>query len=484
VTPSPRLANWRLGVWPALLTALALYLPTLAFSWAADDHWYVVAKPWSAIPGMFNIFDHTRFFYRPLSAVSYLLNYELFGPNPGGWHAVNLLWYLACVYLAYLFYRRLTSTGLASIAALLFAIQPVHPGAVSWIAALADLQATSFVLLAGWAWLSYRQQPSRAAYLLTFAAVTLALLSKEAAVALVPALLLGDLLLYGKELGRHKWRSLAEYVGIGLPLVIYLSLRFFNLANGGVVLYNFWWQDRPGDFWISNLLYLLNSFGIQLYELTAGQVLLCGLVIIASLLLVWRLGRVAVFMLLWVPLTLAPVVPYLTAISFPPGRTVLLPSVGASLLLALLLGYLYQRAQAGIRLSRWLGAVSGMLVVTGWLVGAALHNYDWYQAGEINKRIISDFHRLQPVVAADAIIYFRDVPYEHGIATVVGNRGLRYMLRQPNGALPRVIDMVGYTDPAKYCLAGDTSYFAAAPDGGLTRLASCQAWLDWRRVSQ
>jgi len=61
---------------------------------------------------------------------------------------------------------------------------------------------------------------------------------------------------------------------------------------------------------------------------------------------------------------------------------------------------------------------------------------------------------------------------------------LRYMLRQPNGALPRVIDMVGHTDPAKYCLAGDSSYFAVAPDGGLTRLASCQAWLDWPGVSQ
>jgi len=40
---------------------------------------------------------------------SYLLSYKLFGPNPAAWHAVNLLWCLACVYLCFLFARKLTN---------------------------------------------------------------------------------------------------------------------------------------------------------------------------------------------------------------------------------------------------------------------------------------------------------------------------------------------------------------------------------------
>ena len=59
----------RLAAWPTLLIAALLYLPMVGYSWAADDHWYLVDKPWSAVPGMFNLLDTSRFFYRPLSAL-------------------------------------------------------------------------------------------------------------------------------------------------------------------------------------------------------------------------------------------------------------------------------------------------------------------------------------------------------------------------------------------------------------------------------
>ncbi len=87
---------------------------------------------------MFNILDPSRFFYRPLSAVSYFLSYKLFGDNPHAWHAINLLWYLACVYACYTLARWLTDGTIAAVTALLFAVHPLHPGAVAWIASLSD----------------------------------------------------------------------------------------------------------------------------------------------------------------------------------------------------------------------------------------------------------------------------------------------------------------------------------------------------------
>ena len=477
VVAAPTSLLSRLAAWPALLIAALLYLPTVGYSWAADDHWYLVDKPWSVVPGMFNLLDTSRFFYRPLSALSYLLSYKLFGPNPAAWHAINLLWYLTCVYLCFLFARKLLGLEAAVLGSLFFAAHPAHPGAVAWVSSLSDVQAASFALLAAWAWLLYRERGRAGYYWLTSGAVVFALLSKEAAAALPLVLLVGDLLLGWRTRWRRRWWTLAQYVGLLLPLLVYFTLKSVALSNGGVVLYKLWFTSDPWQLLPSTLTYVLNSFGLPVYYLDGLGVALSLLLVVGLGLVSWRMGATACYLLAWVLLMLGPVVLNIKATNLT-ERTVFLPSVGSSLLLGLLLVTAYRKI-AVQRPARWLlgAAVGGLLLLA--VAGTIVHNYDWYQAGQINARIISDFRRLQPSVPADAIVYFRGVPYLYGNAYVVGNRGLNYMLRQPNGSLLRVIDK-DFSPPDKYCLPGNTFYFAVAADGSVTKLADCQTWLEWR----
>ncbi len=467
----------RLALWPALIATLALYLPTLWYSWAADDAWYLVAKPWSAVPGMFNILDPTRFFYRPLSAVSYFLSYTLFGDNPAAWHAVNLLWYLACVYACFLLARRLLGVTGAMLGTLLFAIHPAHPGAVDWISSLSDVQAATFALLAAWLWLCYRDGGQRSRYLLTVASLGLALLSKEAATTMPFVIILGDLLFNARQGWRRKFITLLEYAGLLLPLAIYALLKGLALSSGGVILYKPWFLSDPGKLLPSTLLYILHSVGLPIYSLDTLGGFLSLLVVGLLVAVAWRLGKAGWCCLLWLLLTLAPVAISLQATNLT-ERTVFLPSVGTCLLLAGLLVYLYHRVRPE-RVGRLLvGATSaGLLLLAVW--GTAVHSYDWYMAGEINARIIRDFRRLQPSLPADAIIYFRDVPYLYGNAYVVGNRGLNYMLRPAGSGPVRVIDK-DFSTADKFCLPGNTLYFATAPNGSVTKLPDCQTWLNWQ----
>jgi tetratricopeptide (TPR) repeat protein len=97
--------------------------------------------------------------YRPLTTLSYLVNYAVLGngENPAGYHIVNFLLHWANVWLVFLIIRRLASRlDVALVAAALFAIHPVNTEAVTNIVGRADLLATFFVLLGGWWYLQGR----------------------------------------------------------------------------------------------------------------------------------------------------------------------------------------------------------------------------------------------------------------------------------------------------------------------------------------
>jgi protein O-mannosyl-transferase len=87
-------------------------------------------------------------YYRPLVTLSYMVDYWLYGLNPAGFHATNILIHAAGV--VSLFYL-LTLLGLSSaMAGLAAAVWAVHPGvaeSVAWISGRTDSLATVFMLL-------------------------------------------------------------------------------------------------------------------------------------------------------------------------------------------------------------------------------------------------------------------------------------------------------------------------------------------------
>lgn len=87
--------------------------------------------------------------YRPLILVWYWINYRLFGLNPAPWHASILAVYLITVWLVFKVSRRLAGDSTpALLAAAVFALTPVHAGALGWMAPCGYVLGTALTLVA------------------------------------------------------------------------------------------------------------------------------------------------------------------------------------------------------------------------------------------------------------------------------------------------------------------------------------------------
>ena len=86
--------------------------------------------------------------YRPLCVLSFKLNYLLHGLEPLGYHLVNLVLHLLVTLLLHRVSQTYSfSPGTSFVAALLFAVHPVHTEAVTGAVGRAELLAAAFFLL-------------------------------------------------------------------------------------------------------------------------------------------------------------------------------------------------------------------------------------------------------------------------------------------------------------------------------------------------
>jgi len=88
--------------------------------------------------------------YRPLTSLSFALNWALTGASPAPFHAVNVALHVVVCLLLFAALRRLGAGSSTSFAAaVLFAVHPLHTEAVTWIVGRAELIGAAF-FLGGW----------------------------------------------------------------------------------------------------------------------------------------------------------------------------------------------------------------------------------------------------------------------------------------------------------------------------------------------
>ncbi len=93
---------------------------------------------------------------RPLTHLTFWLNYQLSGTSPFGYHALNLALHLAAVLLAYECLRRLLPERAALLAAALFAVHPLQAEAVDYVWGRSIVLAALFCFAALLAWIDDR----------------------------------------------------------------------------------------------------------------------------------------------------------------------------------------------------------------------------------------------------------------------------------------------------------------------------------------
>ncbi len=178
-----------------------------------------------------------RGLYRPLTNLSYALDYAAWGDRAQGFHATNVLLYAASVLLVQrLALAYLGSASFAFSVALLFARHPVHCDAVDSVAGRSELLALAFSLVSLLLFLrATRDGGSDGRWLLgSAAAQALACLSKETG-AVLPAILVAHRLVLAPPPPATPLRGWLARLRPLLPhlavLVAYLAVRTLVLGR-------------------------------------------------------------------------------------------------------------------------------------------------------------------------------------------------------------------------------------------------------------
>ncbi len=132
--------------------------------------------------------------WAPLTWSSYLLDSQLYGLKPGGYHFTNILLHAATAILLFLVLWRMTGDLWPSaFVAAVFAIHPLRVESVAWVAERKDVLSGLFFMLTLWAYFSFVRRPfSLVRYLTVIALFALGLMAKPMLVTLPLLLLLLD----------------------------------------------------------------------------------------------------------------------------------------------------------------------------------------------------------------------------------------------------------------------------------------------------
>ena len=131
--------------------------------------------------------------WHPMTWLSHMLDYELYGDHPKGHLLTNVLLHITNALLLFIVLFRLTGAiWQSAFVAVLFALHPLNVGSVAWAAERKNVLSTLFWLLTMWVYISYVNNPSIKKYGWVALFLALGLMSKPMLVTLPFVLLLLD----------------------------------------------------------------------------------------------------------------------------------------------------------------------------------------------------------------------------------------------------------------------------------------------------
>jgi protein O-mannosyl-transferase len=177
-----------------LILSFIIYLPVLQNSFVWDDDFYIKNNPLIYSINLNEFFtQYVMGNYHPVTMLTLAIEYQFFGLNATGYHAVNLLLHLLNVLLVfYTVFLLSNKIGVALVASLLFGIHPMHVESIAWAVELKDLLYTFFFLLSYFFYLKYLIDPQKKNYTLSLLLFLVSLLSKAMAASLPIVLILTD----------------------------------------------------------------------------------------------------------------------------------------------------------------------------------------------------------------------------------------------------------------------------------------------------
>ncbi len=187
------------------LAVLAAYAPVWRAGFITyDDPAYVTANPhvqgtlsWAGLLWALTTGHASN--WHPLTWISHMLDFQLYGMNPAGHHLTSVALHLANSILLFLLLQRMTkATWPGAMVAALFALHPLHVESVAWVSERKDVLSALFWILSIWAYIRFVEESGagkakgKTFYILSVVLFALGLAAKPMLVTLPFVLLLLD----------------------------------------------------------------------------------------------------------------------------------------------------------------------------------------------------------------------------------------------------------------------------------------------------
>lgn len=169
--------------------------------------------------------------YRPLTILSYALNYKAGQNDPRGYHAVNIILHaVASALIVWMLFGLFGTLSAATIAGILFALHPIHTEAVAGIVGRAEIMAAIGVMVSCLAYAKGTRATTKAAtgawLSLSVVAFSFGCYSKEIGVVAPALIVLWELIAWDRRsLLRLRPRSLIVFALFAAIVVEYIYMR-------------------------------------------------------------------------------------------------------------------------------------------------------------------------------------------------------------------------------------------------------------------
>ena len=362
-----------------------------------DDHVYVVGnneiQSGITIKGVLWAFTTSHaHMWHPLTWLSLMLDYQLFGLNAGGYHFTNLLLHILSTLLLFGLLNRMTgAVWRSAFVAALFAIHPLHVETVSWVTKRKDVLSGFFWMLTLVLYVYYTEKPVLKRYLFALACYACAVMSKPMVVTLPVMMILLDywpLSRFGISIKANKgklilWQLKEKIPFFILSVVSVFSVFYISRFRGNPLEVGPPFTSRLANAFFSFMAYLDKTFwprDLSFFypfsdQIPFWQVLVSAvLIIVISLAVIMAVKRMPYLFVgwAWYAITIAPVI----GIIFNSDRTMsdnytYLPSIGIFIMTAWSVPLSFPRKD-------WRQKI---LTTTGMVLIAVLALMAWKQCG-------------------------------------------------------------------------------------------------------
>ena len=448
--------------WGCVLLLIAVsfgvYANSLTGSFVATDHVRWEDMAWAQGMSMTSMFRELFIpdageFYRPIPYMLHVVDYHLWGTTPMRFHITNTTLHAVAGVLVYFVAVAILGYGLAPlIVALLFATHPVHTEAVTYIAGRTDVTMGVFFLVSLLLYIRFRKSAGKSRHFLyagSVLAFLLALLCKEAAVALPLVLVLYDIYFRSGRTGKSVWKRLvpplAPPVAIGLLYLVAASTtglgEAFTLNRIGFGLQGLT-AARALHRYFHLLLFPVNlsftpdfPWSKSFSQPHALLPLISVVMLLVIIFVTYRFSKVLSFGLAWVAVTVLPISNLLAVTRFPvplmAERYLYVPSIGFCMAVGAVIcsvAYRPARVPRGGLYTK-IGLASLVLLLVAYSSLVVRRNRDWRSQDSLATKTLE-----QNPEAVEAHLVLADVYCEDGMydeAIVEFRRALR---RTPGSA--------------------------------------------------